>query len=621
MPSIRPPDDPWAELTGADIDDWTGARIADRGRSYQRDGHVSEMARLADGSLIAWVDGTERYATHVFLEDDIIPLSLCTCPYGENCKHAVALVIDYQKRVRKKQRIPQAAAEDIRLRLLGEDCEEEMFPITEDVQRDIERFLTGATKTELVALVRQLNVQFPQVARALYDRQQLASGNADALVARLREEIFAIADRPGWQNYWNKEGFTPDFSAIRRKIATLLEAGHADAVLSLGRDLVATGTELIETSDDHGETAGEVASCMPLIAMALEKSSLDAADKLDWAVEVERADDYEICEPLVKFLNQRHPRSAWSTVADRLLVCLENFKATRGADTFTRSFERGRLSGWVLHALEGAGRREEIIPLCETEARKTGRYDRLVDRLIEARRYRDAERWIHEGLKTTDDQWQGRAFGLRDKLLEIRRREKNWPAVAAILVEKFIRRPSLQGFTECQKGSGKVKAWPEVRRSLLDYLENGKLPWDRNRWPLPETGLEKPEIDPRRPHPMLRYLIAIAIEEKKPAGVLKWYDRRAREPYSGHGIDDDAVAVAVQNYAPERSVEIWKAMAERLIARVKPSAYKAAAQYLRKAARVVQRLKKDEEWQQYLQTLRQQHFRKRRLLEILDEFD
>ena len=68
-------------------------------------------------------------------------------------------------------------------------------------------------------------------------------------------------------------------------------------------------------------------------------------------------------------------------------------------------------------------------------------------------------------------------------------------------------------------------------------------------------------------------------------------------------------------------MDIWKKKAERLIAQVKPSAYQEAARFLRKAAKVMLRQKKMAEWESYLQELRQQHLRKRRLIEILDGLD
>ena len=75
---------------------------------------------------------------------------------------------------------------------------------------------------------------------------------------------------------------------------------------------------------------------------------------------------------------------------------------------------------------------------------------------------------------------------------------------------------------------------------------------------------------------------------------------------------------AVKKEFPERAVEIWKQMAERQIALVKPAAYREAAVFLRKIRRLIKKQKKDQEWTSYLENLRKDHFRKRRLMEILD---
>jgi uncharacterized Zn finger protein len=116
-------------------------------------------------------------------------------------------------------------------------------------------------------------------------------------------------------------------------------------------------------------------------------------------------------------------------------------------------------------------------------------------------------------------------------------------------------------------------------------------------------------------------LIDIAIYEKLPDRVLHWYDRRPKQRFDWYGSDDDRVAVAIQNYAPERAVEIWQKKAEGLIGQVKPSAYKDAARYLRKASKVMNGMKKQTDWQLYLQGLKQEHVRKRRLMEVLEDLE
>ncbi|MBW2631613.1 MAG: SWIM zinc finger domain-containing protein [Deltaproteobacteria bacterium] len=627
MPKRKTRRDRFSNLTWNDIEEWAGGKITSRGKNYQQQGRVSDLAVTEDGSLIAWVDGTERYATRVDMDEDGLPESDCTCPYGFDCKHGVAVVIEYLERVKKNRPVPKAEQNDDRLKLLeDEDWDDESDDnenaMPEDIQQDIEGFLEGKTKAQLIDLIHELAGQYPEMAKEISDRKQLISGNAKTLVARLRKEIQDIGYEPGWQNYWKGEGYTPDYSGIRKKLEDLLKAGHADEVLTLGRELVTTGTRQVEESHDEGETEMEIAACMPVIVDALDRSSLDVADRLVWALDAVLEDQFEVCEAFAEYLHRQHTETAWDVLADRLLARLTKLKeGSRGADNFSSIFKRDRLSNWAIHALERSGRKKEIIPLCETEARKTGSYDRLVKRLVAARCYKDAEKWIKQGLQDLGKEWPGITAGLRNKLREIRTLEKNWPVVAAMQVEEFVRRPSRQTFTECKKTAGKIKAWPDVRESLLCYLEKGELPWKQKGWSLPESGLERPDADKHSRFPLIGDLIDIAILEKKPDQVLHWYDQRPKDRFGGYGVDGGVIATAIQDYAPDRAVAIWKDKAERLIAQVKPSAYREAAKYLRKAGVVMSKQKKQAQWDQYLRSLRDAHARKSRLIEILDSLD
>lgn len=618
----------FSDLTWDDLNEWAGSKIVSRGRAYQQRGCVSELAQTEAGALVAWVDGSDRYATRVDMLDDGALDSICTCPYELSCKHGVAVLLEYLERVKNDRRVPRAAGDDDRLQLLenaGEDWAdktgENEMALSHHAGKEIDFFLKGKTREQLVELIRELAWQFPVIAQDLSDRQQIISGNTETLVKRLRGEIRDISSEPGWQNYWQGEGYTPDYSGIRKKLRVLLQAEHAHEVLILGRELVTAGTRQVEESDDDGETAGEVAGCMPLIVEALNRSSLDSASKLNWALDALLEDEFDVCDAFVEYLHGRLPVSAWRTLADGLLARLNEHQNDEGSGDFSRNYARDRLSDWAIYALEQASREDEIIPLCEAEARRTSSYLRLVERLVAAGRFQDAERWITEGLQASRERWPGIAGGLRHKLLEIRVLEKNWPAVAAIQAEEFVRGPSRESFTECKKAAGRIKAWTQVRKCLLVYLEKGDLPGKQTSWPLPETSLDAPGTEPKDQFPMVDQLIDIAILEKKPAQVLHWYERPPKNRLGWRGIDDDAIAEAVQTYAPDRAVAIWKKKAEGLIAQVKPSAYQQAAKYLRKAAPVMARQKKKKQWDDYLRGLRETHARKRRLMEILDGLD
>jgi uncharacterized Zn finger protein len=170
--------DPFAALTWDDLEEWAGNRILARGERYQRQGRVSGLARTGDGSLIAWVDGSHRYATKVLIGADGVPDSICTCPYGVNCKHGVAVVLEYLEQVEANRSIPEADEDDERLALLGPETEygdfgdeEQEDALPASVAMEIEPFLRSKSKDQLVELLLDLARQHPDIAQDLIDRR------------------------------------------------------------------------------------------------------------------------------------------------------------------------------------------------------------------------------------------------------------------------------------------------------------------------------------------------------------------------------------------------------------------------------------------------------------------
>jgi len=103
------------KLSWDDINIWAGGKIASRGRTYQRQGHVSGLAVADDGALVAWVEGTERYATRVTIGAEGQLESECTCPYALDCKHGVAVVLEYLQLMERNNPIPGAKPDDERI--------------------------------------------------------------------------------------------------------------------------------------------------------------------------------------------------------------------------------------------------------------------------------------------------------------------------------------------------------------------------------------------------------------------------------------------------------------------------------------------------------------------------
>jgi uncharacterized Zn finger protein len=139
------------KLTWSDIPDLGGRHITSRGQSYQRGRAVQDLALTPDGGLIAWVQGTECYATKVDITDEELT-SDCTCPYDGTCKHAVAVVLDYLEKLKQNLQVPTVSENDERLLLLSgekdDDLEDELDGQDDSDWEETPSEITGFPKRE-----------------------------------------------------------------------------------------------------------------------------------------------------------------------------------------------------------------------------------------------------------------------------------------------------------------------------------------------------------------------------------------------------------------------------------------------------------------------------------------
>lgn len=205
--------DPFLDLTWEDIEEWAGNVIVGRGRSYQRNGAVGDLGHAEDGALVAWVMGSQRYATRVRIEGKKSLESECTCPYWDTCKHAVAVVLEYLKRLKADSPTGEVGENDPRLLKLEaiEDEYDEFEEFAREEKKENVRsgrskskksktaslrpYLQEQTKAELVALVMEFADAHDEVRQWLADRRDLASGQTQKILQTIRREISAFAAR------------------------------------------------------------------------------------------------------------------------------------------------------------------------------------------------------------------------------------------------------------------------------------------------------------------------------------------------------------------------------------------------------------------------------------------
>lgn len=71
-------------------------KIVERGRKYAEEGRVKDKVFLSENYLHGIVEGGQTYRTDVFLYRGKLH-AVCTCPYGSDCKHAVALLLSFSE--------------------------------------------------------------------------------------------------------------------------------------------------------------------------------------------------------------------------------------------------------------------------------------------------------------------------------------------------------------------------------------------------------------------------------------------------------------------------------------------------------------------------------------------
>jgi len=705
----------WAKLTWDDLDLWAGSRSVSRGRAYQRDGRVKDLRLSGEGKLLATVVGGERYVTTVSLSPGSkrpLPESACTCPVGvSGCKHAVAVVAEYLQAVADGRDVPNAAEDDPRWEVLeggraevddewGEDAswDDEDDDDSEDspaytprgasrpAQRraskvnwddKIQQHLRAKSQGELADLVWSLTKRFPEVYQEFRERLALQSGDVARLVAEARREIRQATSEPGWQNHWDSEGYTPDYSRVRHRFERLLELGHADEVVSLGREFIERGLSQVGESNDEGETSSAFAECLPVIFQAVARSSLSGPERLLFAIDAQQGDDYDlVSEASEDILDAPSSPEDWSAVADTLTGRLETPRGwDEKEDSFSRDYRRDGATGWIATALEKAGREDELRALYESEARVTGSYERLVKFLAQGRHFEDAERWAREGIVATKTKYPGIADHLATQLCELARGRQQWDVVAAHAARAFFDHPAPGTFDELMKAAKKAKVEGPVRDAALRFLETGAAPFRTvspraaaaapprarssakkraasNRtavpsvppkeaaegrlkidptWPLPIPDYLIPLMGQRNPydpgpHPHYDVLLTMAIAAKRPDEVLHWFGKMRSEPRRQGYYDPslgyaDRVADAVSTSHPVHALEIYMAALNAQLPHAHSSAYEAAAGYLKKLRPIYEALDRAAEWTALVASIREKYRNRPRFMEVLDRLD
>jgi len=587
----------------------------DRGENYYAKGAVVEVVRRGN-ALRGRVEGSqyEPYRVQVDLDETGIANTACSCPYdhGGICKHRVAVLLTAIREPEAVDERPPVedlltdldrdALYDLVVDLLGDRPE-----LAADVERRLETRGLSPDVDASDGAVERRTPPDPETIRSHVrsilehpDPRQMDAPDARTDMERRVGQLYDLLDE-AWAFVEAGEG-----EDALVYLGAMAEELMGEAWLALSYDdvsifefleeLGAAFAEAVLTADISEATRAEWAERLErwrnelasygvestfAAAAHVARQEWDGDDPLgavlarsdDEAATADQPDEFDIWE------GDRPPYAdelvtAWLNVLDRaertdayLALARETEQTKRYV---TKLVAVGRDEDAVQYALEHVSTPEEALAVAKT----LREHDHPEPAVRVARRGVEVEgfgtgplaEWLRDAAS---------ALGDHETAVE--------GAVAA-----FEADPCLETYRAAKEVTG--DDWPSVREELLNHL--------RGRQPGRASAVEHADV----------FLAEGMTEEAV-----------ALADASGHASVVERVTEAVREDRPQWTIRACKEQAEPIIEEGQSDRYRQAVDWLETAGRAAEAAGELDEWREYVEDLREEHYRKYKLRPMLDD--
>lgn len=577
----------------------SNAQSFERGQDYYRN-HAISQAAIQGTLLTAECEGTQvpYYQVRAELDDAGIRTAQCTCRYDDDgyCKHIVALLLHYLH-----------------------------HPAQFTLRQEPAELLASLDRDALIALITKLLREHP----ALYDAiaatlaipmsptqaKKATSRHVDVEVYRrqIRHILHSLDGMRASEAYWQVSGMVDQLRGVRVTAQKFLEADAPETALTILLALleeVGNHIDYIDDSDgnlygffsDLGLPLAEVILSLDLTT-AEQKKLLTTLTKLD-----KRLSDYGMDDCIDLAMDAVH--YGWGTLPAKVPTPAyrenddddEEVEASgdddREEDDHTDATSVSPdLTDAQLNVLERQGRTDDYLALCQQAQRHLRYAMKLGDlgQMSEAVRYAmvhlvSAEEALKmaEGLRALNQipdaitiaerglQLPGSKMHLGAWLGPIEEAQGRKTQALQAWLAAFPESPTLDMYQTLQRLA--EADWVALRPDLMAILQ---VPYHDQT--LVDVLLYEEEWD-----------AAIAVAERRNI----WY--RIVE----------SVVDAVLPYRTEWALQTSRQQAEHLMIEPKSKYYPQAAAWLQRAKQAYQRLGRTDEWQTYLQGIKEQYKRR-----------
>jgi uncharacterized Zn finger protein len=426
-------------LTEANLKALSGGRSFERGLGYL---DAVSGVEVGDGWVTATVHGTERYEVELSLDGPDGLGGECDCPYGLEghfCKHLVALGLTVIAQSASLPRQREAARTRV---------------------RDLDLWLSGLSKDELLALVREQIDEDRQLRRRLELRAAGARGDLVAVRARIRE-LFDVGPfaRYGYVEYSDARAYADQAGQAVSAIGALTGSGRAADAITLAREAMRLLAEAVESVDDSDGGLGQVGA-------ALADVHLDAC-------RVARPDPEELARWLVG-----HVLGDVDGITDIDPLDYADVLGEGGMNVLrevaTRAWRRKR-TGWAEKYLmerlaKAGGDVDAVIAVHAADLAANGHTHLVIARELDvAGRSDEALRWAERGIREARD-LGAVDTALVDDLCERYARVARLPDAVSLRRDHFGARRTLLAYQQLRAAARAADCWPAERVGALALL-------------------------------------------------------------------------------------------------------------------------------------------------------
>ncbi|MDB5300750.1 MAG: hypothetical protein JWO87_2413 [Phycisphaerales bacterium] len=562
-------------LTEKQILHLVGERSVRLGREYVADGSLFET-RVQGRSIRARCHGNSGGPYRVLASFNESGISSdCSCPVGDGgqCKHVAALLIAWMR-------------------------EPGQFAAVEE----IDQALKNRSKEELVAILRQVFRQYPDLESLLHTPLPTAGGKRT---------------KPVDPDTYHKQAVTIFNKAERGRIDWSELEEELEAIVEIGNDFVlqedwegasAVSRGVLHAVLDHYEEFEDGSG-------SLDQTVADSVGNLEKCLDAVQG-NWAMREPILRALF-----NVYLTDINRGGVGLSD-EAVTLLDEKTTPDERRHLTDWIRKALPNASRGwasealggflmdlekdsmddESYLRLC----RDSGRRDDLVDRLLKLGRVDEAAKEL-EGAKDHElvslaERFVTQGHGdVAEPIMAVRARETRDGRVFDWLRRRYASRN--EGGRELEMAARMFDSYPTVE----GYRELRGRAIVLGQW----ESLEKKLKDALKTSSRNDLLIRIALDEGDVDAALRLMD-------DGRvlGVTME-VAAAAENVRPGAALKIYRKAAEDFIAYRTRGGYQEACKHLKKVQKMYAKMGEADGWEQYINKVRQKNHSLRALMEEL----